>query len=123
MARRKRGAADLTGILQRGGTYQVRIFGGCDPVTGKQVILTGSADSQDAAVELRDKFRTQVRERTAVRTGVTLVARVIRYRRPGARVGQFRRVQVPATGAMAGAPCDRLAGAEEPPRSPRLVRR
>ena len=72
MARRKRGAADLTGIRQRGGTYQVRIFGGTDPVTGKQVILTGSADSQDAAIELRDKYRTQVRERTAVRTGVTL---------------------------------------------------
>jgi integrase len=72
MARRKRGAADLTGIRQRGDTYQVRIFGGTDPVTGKQVMLTGSADSQDAAIELRDKFRTQVRERTAVRTGVTL---------------------------------------------------
>lgn len=50
----------------------MRTFGGTDPVTGKQVMLTGSADSQDAAVELRDKFRTQVRERTAVRTGVTL---------------------------------------------------
>jgi integrase len=72
MARRKRSAADLTGIRQRGGTYQVRIFGGTDPVTGKQVMLTGSADSQDAAIELRDKYRTQVRERTAVRTGVTL---------------------------------------------------
>jgi integrase len=49
MAPRKRATADLTGIRQRGGKFQVRIFGGIDPVTGKQVMLTGSADSQDEA--------------------------------------------------------------------------
>ena len=54
MAGRKRRERDLTGIRQRGGTYQVRIFGGADPVTGKQVILTGSAQSETAAIELRD---------------------------------------------------------------------
>ena len=72
MAPRKRANADPTGIRQRGGRYQVRIFGGTDPVTGKQVILTGSADTQPAAIELRDRFRAQLREQTAVRTGVTL---------------------------------------------------
>lgn len=72
MAPRKRAAADLTGIRQRGGKFQVRIFGGIDPVTDKQVMLTGSADSQEAAVELRDRFRQQVRERTAVRSNVSL---------------------------------------------------
>ncbi len=72
MARRKQAAKDLTGIRQRGGTYQVRLFGGLDPVTGKQVILTGSADDEDAAIKLRDKFRRQVADATAARTSVTL---------------------------------------------------
>jgi hypothetical protein len=38
MARRKQGPKDLTGIRQRGGTYQVWLFGGLDPVTGKQLM-------------------------------------------------------------------------------------
>jgi hypothetical protein len=72
MARRKQAPKDLTGIRQRGGTYQVRLFGGQDPVTGKQVMLTGSADDEDAAIKLRDTFRRQVAEATAARTSVTL---------------------------------------------------
>ena len=43
MTTRKRKTADLTGIRQRGARFQVRIFGGIDPATGKQLILTGSA--------------------------------------------------------------------------------
>lgn len=34
MARRKQAPKDLTGIRQRGGTYQVRLFGGQDPTVG-----------------------------------------------------------------------------------------
>ena len=40
MARRKQAPKDLTGIRQRGGTYQVQISGGYDPVTGRQLFLT-----------------------------------------------------------------------------------
>jgi integrase len=72
MARRKQAPTDLTGIRQRGGSYQVRIFGGHDPVTGKQVMLTGSAENEAAAIKLRDKFRRQVADATAARTSVTL---------------------------------------------------
>jgi len=72
MARRKQAPKDLTGIRQRGGRYQIRLFGGHDPVTGKQVMLTGSAEDEDAAIKLRDKFRRQVAEATAARTSVTL---------------------------------------------------
>ncbi len=71
-ARRKQAPKDLTGIRQRGGRYQIRLFGGQDPVTGKQVMLTGSAEDEDAAIKLRDKFRRQVAEATAARTSVTL---------------------------------------------------
>lgn len=50
----------------------MRIFGGLDPITGKQVMLSGSARTEADAIELRDRFRGQVRDRTAVRTNVTL---------------------------------------------------
>jgi integrase len=72
MARRKQAPKDLTGIRQRGATYQVRISGGYDPVTGRQFFLSGSADTEDAAIALRDGLRRQVQEATAARTNVTL---------------------------------------------------
>jgi len=64
--------ADLTGIRQRGAWFQVRIFGGMDPATGRQLILTGSAATEAEALALRDGFRKQVADHTAVRTNVTL---------------------------------------------------
>ena len=72
MAPRKRKAADLTGIRQRGARFQVRIFGGIDPATGKQLILTGSAATEADAIAMRDGFRKQIEDHTAVRTNVTL---------------------------------------------------
>ncbi|HEX5346361.1 MAG TPA: hypothetical protein VFW64_04560 [Pseudonocardiaceae bacterium] len=72
MARRKQAPKDLTGIRRRGSTYQVRISGGIDPVTGRQLFLSGSADTEDAAIVLRDGLRRQVQEATAARTNVTL---------------------------------------------------
>ncbi|MGH3924658.1 MAG: tyrosine-type recombinase/integrase [Pseudonocardiaceae bacterium] len=72
MARRKQPPKDLTGIRQRGGTYQVRISAGYDPVTGRQLMLSDSADTEDAAVLVRDRLRAQVRDNTAARTNVTL---------------------------------------------------
>ncbi|MGH3999880.1 MAG: site-specific integrase [Pseudonocardiaceae bacterium] len=72
MTRRKPPPKDLTGIRQRRGTYQVRISGGYDPVTGRQLFLTGSADTEDAAIVLRDQLRQQVQDNTAAKTNVTL---------------------------------------------------
>ena len=43
-----------------------------DPATGKQLILTGSAATEAEALALRDGFRKQVADHTAVRTNVTL---------------------------------------------------
>jgi hypothetical protein len=39
MTSRKRKAADLTGIRQRGARFQVRIFGGIDPVGRQKSVL------------------------------------------------------------------------------------
>jgi integrase len=72
MARRKQLPKDLTGIRQRGATYQVRVSAGYDPVTDRQLTLSGSADTEDAAIVIRDQLRQQVRDNTAARTNVTL---------------------------------------------------
>jgi integrase len=72
MPTRKQVQADLTGIRQRGNRYQVRIFGGMDPATGRQLMLTGSAKTEAEAIALRDGFRKQIEQQTAVRTNVTL---------------------------------------------------
>ena len=72
MASRKQPPADLTGIRPRGSRYQVRIFGGMDPATGRQLMLTGSAKTEADAIALRDGFRKQIEQQTAVRTNVTL---------------------------------------------------
>src|ERR1700712_1555798 len=63
MARRKQAPKDLTGIRQLGSTYQVRISGGIDPVTGRQLFLSSSADTQDAAIVLRDRGAGSLHQR------------------------------------------------------------
>jgi integrase len=72
MASRKQPPADLTGIRQRGSRFQVRVFGGIDSATGRQLILTGSAKTQADAIVMRDGIRKQIEGQTAVRTNVTL---------------------------------------------------
>jgi integrase len=72
MTRRRQAPKDLTGIRQQGSTYQVRIAGGYDPVTGRQLFLSGSADTEDAALVLRDQLRRPVQKATAARTDVML---------------------------------------------------
>jgi hypothetical protein len=41
-------------------------------VTGRQHFLSGSADTEDAAIVLRDRLRQQIQDATAPRTNVTL---------------------------------------------------
>jgi integrase len=63
---------DLRDIRQRGPNYQVRVFTGYDPVTGKQVFLAGSAPTKRAAIKLRNQFRGEVAASKSTRTGATL---------------------------------------------------
>jgi integrase len=72
VARRKQPPKDLTGIRQRGGPYQIRVSAGYDPVSGRQLILSGAADTEDTAIVIRDQLRQQVRDNTAAQTNVTL---------------------------------------------------
>lgn len=63
---------DLQGIRLRGGSYQVRVYGGRDQVTGRQVILTGSATDERAAIKLRNQLRGEVSDNKSARTSGTL---------------------------------------------------
>jgi integrase len=71
-SRPRGGADDLRDIRQRGKTYQVRVFVGYDPLTGKQIHLSGSASTLKAAVRMRDKYRTEVAQNKVARTAVTV---------------------------------------------------
>lgn len=68
---------DLQGIRQRGSAYQVRVYGGADPVTGRPVMLSGTAMSEKEAIRLRNRFRGEVAEDKSARTTAT-VAYLIR---------------------------------------------
>ena len=65
-------AKDLRGIRQRGLSYQVRVFAGTDPLTGKDLYLTGSAQTERNAIRLRDRLRSEVAENRSTRTSGTL---------------------------------------------------
>jgi len=65
-------AKNLRGIRQRGRSYQVRVFAGTDPLTGREVFLTGSAQTEREAIRLRDRLRTEMTESRSSRTNGTL---------------------------------------------------
>jgi integrase/DNA-binding transcriptional regulator YhcF (GntR family) len=60
MAKRKR---ERGSVRQRGGSYEVRVYAGSDPLTKKPIYLTGTCDSPDEAEKLRTKFLSQVDEK------------------------------------------------------------
>lgn len=47
---------------------------GVDPLAGRQLMLSGSADTEDAAIVLRDHLRAQVRDNTAAKTNVNAMS-------------------------------------------------
>ncbi|GEL23832.1 site-specific integrase [Pseudonocardia sulfidoxydans NBRC 16205] len=59
-------------IRQRGSSYQVVVYAGQDPVTGKRLYLTDSAPDAREAERIRRRFVGQVDEQRNVRTRVTL---------------------------------------------------
>lgn len=64
-------------IRQRGGSLQVRLFSGRDPVTGKDIYLTASLKGTDKAAQRKAKdklaeFRAQVINQRSASTSVTL---------------------------------------------------
>jgi integrase len=64
-------------IRQRGGSLQVRLFSGRDPVTGKDIYLTASIKGTDKAAQRKAKdklaeFRAQVINQRSASTSVTL---------------------------------------------------
>lgn len=75
-------AADEGGsIRKRGERFQVRVRAGLDPVTGKELVLTGSAGSMDEAREIRRRFLVQVDEQRHDKTKATFRAAMEKWLR------------------------------------------
>jgi hypothetical protein len=59
-------------IRERGGTFQVRVYLGEDPVTGERVDLTGTATTEREADKLLTRFLAEKDTRRAARSRITL---------------------------------------------------
>ena len=55
-------------IRQRGGSFQVLVYAELDPLTGKEIRLTGSTSTATEAKALLKRFRAQVDEQRAPKT-------------------------------------------------------
>lgn len=55
-------------IRQRGNSFQVLVYAGIDPLTGKEIRLTGSAATENEVKALLRRFRAQVDEQRAPKT-------------------------------------------------------
>jgi len=63
-------------IRKRGNSYQVLMYAGIDPLTGKELRLTKSTTDEAKAKEILRRFRAQVDEQTHARTKATFRAAV-----------------------------------------------
>ena len=55
-------------IRRRGSSFQVLVYAGLDPLTGKEIRLTGSASTESEAKAILRRFRAQVDEQRAPKT-------------------------------------------------------
>ena len=55
-------------IRQRGNSFQVLVYAGLDPLTGKEIRLTGSTSTEPEAKALLKQFRAQVDDQRAPKT-------------------------------------------------------
>jgi hypothetical protein len=59
-------------IRKRGNSYQVLMYAGVDPITGKETRLVESASDPNGADRILDRMRAEVAKRKRARTRVTL---------------------------------------------------
>jgi integrase len=74
-------AAEAGSIRKRGQRFQIRVRAGIDPVTGKELVLTGSASTMDAASAMRRRFLVQVDEQRHDQTKATFRAAMEKWLR------------------------------------------
>lgn len=67
-----RRTTDMDQIRTRGNSYQVNVYAGLDPLTGKRVYLSGSSTDLAQARRIRNKFRAEVDEQRHARTKGTV---------------------------------------------------
>jgi hypothetical protein len=69
-----RRATDMTQIRRRGNSYQVDVYAGLDPLTGKRLYLSASTTDLAEARRIRNRFRAEVDEQRHARTKGTVRA-------------------------------------------------
>lgn len=67
-AARRRNQRQRGQIRQRGGSFQVTVYAGIDPLTGKRMYLTDSASTEAAAKKIVTRLSSQVDEQRHART-------------------------------------------------------
>lgn len=63
-------------VRKRGNSYQVRVYAGVDPVTGRANYLTESAPSQKQAARTLRRLTAEVEEQRVARTKATLATAI-----------------------------------------------
>src|SRR5882757_8083666 len=76
MARSRAAKRPEGSIRQRGGTFQVRVYAGVDPVTGKANYLTESTRDEKEADRILRRLLTEVDEQRNPRTKATFGAAI-----------------------------------------------
>jgi hypothetical protein len=71
-AARRRNQRQRGQIRQRGGSFQITVYAGIDPLTGKRMYLTDSANTEAAAKKLVTRLCSQVDEQRQGRTRATM---------------------------------------------------
>ena len=72
MASSGRSRRQQGGIRRRGNSFQVSVYAGEDPVTGKRLYLTGSSTNETEAKRIHRKLTAQVNEQRHSKTRATL---------------------------------------------------
>lgn len=67
-----RGSDDMSQIRKRGNSYQVNVYAGIDPLTGKRLYLSDSSTDIAVARRIRNRFRSEVDEQRNARTKGTV---------------------------------------------------
>lgn len=77
-------------IRHCGGSYQIRVRAGTDPVTGKELVLTGSASTLEDAKDVRRRLLVQVDDAMHAKTKATFRAAYEKWLRVGELDGTTR---------------------------------
>lgn len=82
MVKKVAGGRERGHIRRRGNSFQVLMYAGVDPLTGRELRLTESTSDEAEAKRILNRFRAQVDAQQNARTKATLGAAIDAWLRP-----------------------------------------